>query len=294
METIQANARRSIAAHAAQKTALLVAGVITLGAVACDRDTSSSSSNAPVLPVPGSPAATAGDTADAARITGAQVTADPLIDAENKDRIKQYPDEVKISPPKRAALITGFTVQVRESPRGNVVSTSETVQSVREIAHDPNSDYFLVVFDDPNAPGKQLAGWVYKDALENSAWWSDKDTAGAPAPAAVAASNVGAKGAKTSTGVTVRAATKMTCAHGQSHMRTTQDFCAKACKDDTGCDKNAGEICDGLGFQVQESSGKMTNANYCISRSAPNANDAHGPQHGSSAALNQANDDATR
>jgi hypothetical protein len=239
----------------------LLVGAMAIGAVACNDSSSSASAPAP------SPAGSA-------TVTGANATiVDALANVENKSQVKELADDVKMTPPKQAALITGFTIQVRESPGGDIVTTSEAVERVTEIAHDASNDYYLVVYADPKAPGKQLAGWVYKDALENNAWWGNN---------AEALSGSANGAAKDGSGAGM---TKLACASGESHLRTTKDFCAKVCKDDTGCDKRAGDICDGLGFQVQESSGKLSNATYCIPRSSSKANAAHGPQHGPSAPL---------
>ena len=84
------------------------------------------------------------------------------------------------------------------------------------------------------------------------------------------------------------AGAKLACERGQNHLRTDRDFCAKTCKDDKGCDKDKGEICDGLAFEVNDSNGKQTDSRYCISQSAPFANNAHGDEHGASKPLQPA------
>ena len=237
-------------------TTTLASLALALGVVACDKnapDNSMSSNNNPIAPTPNTPAA-----AGSANLTGATVQQDPLANVENRASIKDYPDETKFNPPRQAQLITGFAVEARESPRGDVVTSVETSAPVRELARDARGDYYLVVFSDPKDATKQIAGWYYKDALEKNYWPSD--TAGAAGSTA--------KGKSLDTGKTE----KLSCSRGQSHVRTSIDFCAKTCKDDTGCDKKAGEICDGLGFEVHESTGKLANANYCISSTSPKAN----------------------
>ena len=242
--------------------------MLTLGVVGCDKTEN-----------PPSPPTNTTTPASQATITGAAVPIDPLANVENRAQVKEYADETKINPPKAAMAITGFSVQVRESPRGEMVTSTEVAQNVREIAKDAHGDYYLVVFDDPKNPGKQLAGWVYKDALENNGWAMDNRGATAGSSANAKASSDGVE----------KSTLKLSCAHGESHLRTSSDFCAKTCKDDTGCDKKSGEICDGLGFEVHESTGKMTNSNYCISGASPKANPEHASQHGSSAPLDDMN-----
>jgi hypothetical protein len=254
---------------------LLMAAAVTLGAVACDKSSvdNGSSNTSPNRDTPTAGASEA--PTDMATITGANVPSDPLANVENKANVKEYPDETKIRPPKEAQLITGFAVQVRESPRGDVIASTETSELVREVARDPRGDYYLVVFPDPRNHGEELAGWVYKDALENDSWADD--------------ANFGTGGSANAKTENAKSTVKLTCARGQSHVRTSIDFCAKVCKDDRECDKKTSEICDGLGFAVHERTGKLANANYCVSSTAPGANSAHSRAHGSSAPLNQLN-----
>jgi len=238
-----------------KSTILLAAVAVALCAVGCEKEGENPSAPAPK---PASSAPT---------VTAAEIPVDPLANVENKAQVKQYPDETKITPSKQAQLIDGFTVDMRESPRGDVLTTTMVTQTVTEVARDTHGDYYLVTYADPKNAGKQLAGWVYKDALENTAW------------------STGATGGPSGT---ARSA-KLVCGHGEAHLRTTKDFCAKTCKDDTNCDKRAGEICDGLGFLVPEGAGKVTNTNFCISSSSPTANSDHSSQHGSSVPLEQMN-----
>jgi hypothetical protein len=231
---------------------LLAAVALALCAVGCEKEGENPSAPAP-------------KPASSAAVTGAEIPADPLANVENKGQVKRYPDETKITPSKQAQLIDGFSVDMRESPRGDVLTTTMVTQTVTEVARDARGDYYLVTYDDPKNAGKQLAGWVYKDALENTAW--STGAAGGPSGAARSA--------------------KLACGHGEAHLRTAKDFCAKTCKDDTNCDKRAGEICDGLGFLVPEGGGKVTNVNFCISSWSPTANSDHSSQHGSSVPLEQ-------
>ncbi len=239
---------------------------LALGVVACDKTSSDTDAvNRPAAPAP----------AGSATLTGATTTADPLANVENRASIKEYPDETKFNPPHDAQLITGFAVEARESPRGDVISSVEATQQVKEIARDSHGDYYLVLMNDPKDSSKQMAGWVYKDALENNFWAQDSAGNGNNNGKATAAGSP-AKAKSIETGNTE----KLSCSRGQSHVRTSIDFCAKTCKDDSGCDKKAGEVCDGLGFEVHESSGKVSNTNYCLSSTAPGATGVHGAEHG--------------
>jgi hypothetical protein len=196
--------------------------------------------------------------------TNATVAADPLANVENKDKVRQYPDEIRFSPARPAKLITGFSTAVRGEPSGESISTVETKENVSEVARDPKGNYYLIVYPDPKDESKQLAGWVYRSALENVAW---------------------SESVPSTTKIANTMASKLDCAKGQAHVRTDRDFCAKTCKDDKGCDKDKGEICDGVAFEVNEKNGKTTNARYCISSTSPGANDVHSSEHGSSKPL---------
>jgi len=242
-------------------------------AVACEDNSARSTPNsntAPATPTAQTtpPAANPANPANTeVTNTNATVTADPLLAAENKDSVKQYPDEIRFTPPRAAKMITGFSTAVRSEPSGESISTVESTANITEVARDPRGNYYLVLYPDPSHADKQLAGWVNRDAVENVAW----------------STSVPAEGK----GLAPTMAAKLDCTKGQAHVRTDRDFCAKTCKDDKGCDKDKSEICDGLAFEVHEKSGKLSNTRYCISSSSSAANDAHGPQHGASPALDQ-------
>jgi len=249
-----------------RKTIVVAFGVISAGAIACQNNTPGTTNNAPSPSPPAAPNPEATSVAPVTN-TNAVAPADPLALAENKTDIKQYPDEYKFSPPRQAKMITGFSAEVRSAPSGDSISTVETAANVTEVARDAKGNYYLVLYPDTKDSSKQLAGWVYKDALENVAWSETVPTQ----TQGKALSNT--------------MATKLDCSTGQAHLRTDRDFCGKTCKDDKGCDKAKGEICDGLAFEVRESTSKVSNARYCISSTSPFANNAHGPEHGTSAAL---------
>jgi len=187
-----------------------------------------------------------------------QAPADPLASVANRDQLVADPNATKIDPPKPTYLVTGFSTLVRTGPRGAKYEAIETTANVREIQRD--GDYFLITYPDAKGSGKTYAGWVYKDALAG-------------------------EGSNLTVGAQPRAAGKLACKGSESHMRATTDFCAKTCKDDTGCDAAKGEICDGLAFEVNEKSDSVSDARYCISSGSASANPGHGPEHASSPAL---------
>ena len=226
---------------------MLLAGAVLLAAAACDTNRASNANNNASASQPSSQPGPeleqpAGGTA--VTNTGAAVEVDPLASVENKDRVKRSPDEVKILPNRTAQLITGFAAAVRTSPSGDEVTTIEKTVNVTEVARNRAGDYYLVVYPDPKDPSKQLAGWVYKDALENTGWSTSDQTSGGSLQNTMAS--------------------KLDCSHGEAHLRTDHDFCGKACKDDKSCEKKSGELCDGLAFDVHERTNKLTSTRYCI------------------------------
>ncbi|HEY2516713.1 MAG TPA: hypothetical protein VGI39_37845, partial [Polyangiaceae bacterium] len=193
-----------------RKTIMVALGVISAGAAACQNNTPGTSSTSQSTQAP----ATANNPSSAVTNTNAAVPADPLAQAENKDQVKQYPDEYHFTPSRSAKMITGFSTQVRSSPSGDAITTVETVDNVTEVARDAKGNYYLVLYPDPKDSSKQLAGWVYRSSLENTAWSQTTP----PTGKALAAT----------------AGAKLACERGQNHLRTDRDFCAKTCKDDKG------------------------------------------------------------
>jgi hypothetical protein len=236
-----------------RKTTMLLAGAALVASAACDENRASNPNNSPPIPPAPQPSPELEQPSGGTPVTntGATLEIDPLASAENRDRVKQYPDQVRIAPARTAQLITGFAAAVRVSPNGDETSTIETAQNVTEVARNRTGDYYLIVYSDPKSPSKELAGWVYKDALENTGWSTSDNTSGGSLPNTMAS--------------------KLDCAHGEVHLRTDRDFCGKSCKDDGNCDKKGGEICDGLAFNVHERTNKTTSTRYCIPSGA-NAN----------------------
>jgi hypothetical protein len=170
--------------------------------------------------------------------TNATVTkkVDPLANVANRDQLMTDPNAEAVDPPKSAALLTGYSTSLRKGPRGETFETLETTANVKEIQRD--GDYFLVTYPDPKGSGKTLAGWVYKDSIVGE---GSNLTPGMP-----------------------RNAGKLDCPSGNTHVRTTRDFCAKTCKQDSTCDTQKGELCDGIAFEVNEKKNEVTNTRICI------------------------------
>jgi hypothetical protein len=189
------------------------------------------------------------------RLTNAEVPAgaDPLAGVLNKDRLKEPNDEVRIEPGVAVTVASGFTVPLRAAPRGDRIASLRSSTSVSEVARDPHGDYYLVVYSDPGDATKRFAGWVYKDAVEGTAWTLDDMPASPPARG-----NRAAVGGKRSTSA---------CGTGEAAMRTDHDFCAKPCRDDGACSRADGETCDGLAFEAHPWTSRREAAFYCVAGS---------------------------
>ena len=238
-----------------KRTLSWAAAFLVAGGVACEN--AKTSDHATSEPAGSTPAAEGTNPNSPVRNTNAIVErpVDPLANVANRDRITPDPSASKIDPPKQASLVTRFATTVRESPRGSKVEVLETTAPVTEIERD--GDYYLIKYPDPKGSGHLLAGWVFRDALvgENS---SGNVVAGAP-----------------------RETGKLHCARGESHLRTSEDFCGKTCKGDSDCSESKGELCDGIASKVDEKKNEMSDARYCVTGSSSMT---HGtaPDHGSS------------
>jgi hypothetical protein len=84
----------------------------------------------------------------------------PAALATNEDDIARFPDETKIE--KTDTLKRSYNVR-EAPPAGAIVAALTKGTSVTQIATRP--PHFLVVFDNPKAPGTKLMGWVHKDAF---------------------------------------------------------------------------------------------------------------------------------
>ncbi len=213
-------------------------GALALALLACQRSSSDGSSAPPdtAEPLP----------AGVASVTGGSVSAGILTAAQNKDLIRQSPDDVLVAPPKVVRLVDGFSIIARNAPYGGPLSTVSSA-AVSEIARDARGDYVLVTFSDAEDRSKQMAGWVSMNAITNTSWALQNTKA---LPAATGAMSA-------------------PCATGETRERTDHDFCAKACANDDECERPSGEVCDGLAYAVHAPGEPLTNARYCVSFARP-------------------------
>jgi hypothetical protein len=160
----------------------------------------------------------------------------PIASAANESEVKQFAEQVKI--PATQSMIVVTQANIRPAPQStDKVEVGKQGLSVTELAK--NKDYFLVLYNDPQDPAKQKAGWIYRDALGDK---NAKEAAQTPKPTAQTP--------------------KLTCEAGQFHMQTDRDFCAAQCKADSDCKKLSG-VCDGEA-KIIGASGAATPAHYCV------------------------------
>jgi hypothetical protein len=251
-----------------QKTMTLwIAGACLLGAVACNNnDASKANNDNATTPPPASSAAkpTSGTVENQlanAQGNNANKPNDPIMSAANRDKVKQYPDEVKMSPTP-AKLVTGQVTFVREDVQGNnVTETADSIPvgvTVNEVAR--KGDYYLVLYPSPSDSSKQLAGWVYKDSLEAAGWPMINAQTGTMSPV------TGNNNAKTAGNNGSNNNTKLSCNSGENHLRTGSDFCAHECKQDSDCkNKPPGGLCDGVAYEVKgNNSLSKDTVRYCV------------------------------
>ena len=227
------------------------AATVAVALFACESNRSSSTTSTPEPKTTAAPQTTVTNTNATVPTSG-----DVLANVSNRSRVTEPADEAKILPPKAVKIPAGFTVPLRSGPRGEWIGSLSTSANVSEVARDPTGSYFLVLYPDPDDSAKQLAGWVFKDAVENTTWSSQDTALGPQAPHAAAS---GGKEAK------------LACGKGESHMKTDRDFCAKPCGDDAACAGSKSETCDGLAFEVRDGATRMQTARYCVSAGAPPA-----------------------
>ncbi len=161
--------------------------------------------------------------------TNAMVNADPIAGAENAASVRQFPQQTRLSPTP-ARLYADATVR-RAPLASDDVTMLKSGAQVTEVATD--RDYYLVTFREL-ASGKDIAGWIYKDALT--------DYGGRPSPVQ----------------------TSETCGVPEINVRTDREFCATPCVVDDDC-KKVGGICDGTG-KVTSTKGKLIDGRYCVAR----------------------------
>jgi hypothetical protein len=188
--------------------------------------------------------------------TGATVptAADPLMNAENRDQVTQYADMVRL-PPTPAKIVTGLSTTVRGWPLGKQVQVIQTGMTVNVIGK--HGDYDLVLYPDPKNESKQLAGWVYKDAIDAASW------PGIDAAAKQAEKSQSPQNAKTTS------APKLACTKGEAQLRSAGDFCAHPCNKDEDCAQTRGGVCDGIAYTVKkDGSTSSSMSRYCTLSSA--------------------------
>jgi hypothetical protein len=250
------------------RKSMLLAAVSALAIAACDN----SKNETKTEPNPGTtttPPATQPVTNTNATVNTPTATptppaaVDPIAAATNAANVKQYPSETKLPAPLPAKLIS-TTAAVRISPQGGEqIQVVKHGMDVNVVAQD--KDYYLVLYPDPKEASKQMAGWVYKDALDLSG--GALGAKGEKGEQGTAGSAANAKtGATTKPAGALGASAKLTCKTGEAHILTDRDFCATSCKDDKDCAKLGG-VCDGDG-KVVAASGATTNSRYCVGMTA--------------------------
>jgi hypothetical protein len=197
------------------RTPLVLFAVGAFAVAGCDKlGATDGSSSAPSQPVTN---------------TNATVDTDPIAQAENAASVKQYAEELKLAPRATALATESTPVRSRPQSRDKVAVLANGI-GVTELAKE--YDYYLVLFSDPQDANKKLAGWVYKDAIENYA-----GKAIAPAPG-------------------------LSCKEGEAHVLTDREFCATSCKDDDDC-AEIGGVCDGSG-KMASAMHALSEGHYCI------------------------------
>jgi len=128
----------------------------------------------------------------------------PAAIAANEGDVARFPDEVKVD--KTDTLKRGYNVR-EAPPAGTVVAALAKGTTVTQIASRP--PYFLIVFDDPKAPGTKAMGWVHRDAFS----------------------------------AVVQDAGPLVCPKGEIALFGDQPFCGKLCSADGDCP--GGQACKG-------------------------------------------------
>jgi hypothetical protein len=160
--------------------------------------------------------------------SGGAGTANLLSAAANANLVQRYSDESPMTPTPGSVVPT---TTARTMPLGSEPvavfdkSTDATVLAKR-------GDYYLVMFPDPKAGEKQLAGWIYKDGIETETL----PALSTPPPA-------------------------FACKAGDVHVLASGQ-CAHACTHDADC-AWVGGVCDGNG-SVATGSRSVARAQYCV------------------------------
>ena len=94
-------------------------------------------------------------------VNGTPVPGQPVL-AMNQGDIARYPDETPLATPTSLAFQRGFNI--RESiPNGKVIAGLGKGAVAKQIAKRP--PYILITYDNPQAPGMPMMGWVHQDAF---------------------------------------------------------------------------------------------------------------------------------
>jgi hypothetical protein len=129
----------------------------------------------------------------------------PAALAMNEGDVARFPDETKLAD---VAATLQQTYNVREAPpAGTVIVGLSKGTTVTQIAQRGVS--YLIVFDNPKAPGTKLMGWIHRDAFS----------------------------------AVVQDAGPLVCPKGEIALFGDTPFCGKLCSDDKGCP--SGQACKG-------------------------------------------------
>jgi hypothetical protein len=166
--------------------------------------------------------------------TNAVVPIGPASDissASNASVIRRYGDESSVT--RKVSKLRDTPAVARTAPFSEeVVAVMTNGAEVTEVARE--GDWYLVLFNDPNDvhSNKQMAGWIYKDAILG------------PAADMTGTNPVN------------------TCQSGEVHVLADHS-CRMACARDSDCTTGGG-VCDGSG-QVQYGSTLVREGKYCVS-----------------------------
>ncbi|MDF2692140.1 MAG: hypothetical protein K0S65_523 [Labilithrix sp.] len=129
----------------------------------------------------------------------------PVALATNEGDVARFPDETKLADV-AATLLRPYNVR-EAPPAGTVIVSLPKGASVTQIAQ--RSVSYLIVFDNPKAPGTKLMGWIHREAFS----------------------------------AVVQDAGPLVCPQGEIALFGDTPFCGKLCSDDKGCP--TGQACKG-------------------------------------------------
>jgi hypothetical protein len=163
---------------------------------------------------------------DAAAVVedAAPAPAPPAALATNEGDVARFPDETKLAD---VSAVTQRAYNVREAPPagplvGSGVAKGTTVTQIAQ-----RGVYFLIVFDDPKAPGTKLMGWVHRDAFST----------------------------------VIQDAGPLVCATGEVALFGDTPFCGKLCSADSDCPTD--QACKGSGAKLLPNGKAGDNVTVC-------------------------------